>query len=259
MDRYAAMANNPVNLIDPSGHCTVSGHVFDDGSSQCQWASDAKPVRLTHARDKDIVNGKTTYRRNGGAEMYQLYIDYKGSCGWWNNDCASEFGIKEFIGMYLLFESNANSDIANVLATTLAQNLYVGGFNPANCPGGGVCENAALNFIAANIDGNSALFAGPTNKSNQNFDIDHPRIDEPASKISSWGTAALAATSVVSRDRNVGPSSWGNYNGWASALGNIQPGLSSQTVYYYAGNAIYYSVNQYNYWSSLDTDMTMAP
>jgi hypothetical protein len=174
--------------------------VFDDGTSQCQWASDAKPVPLTHAGDKDIVNGQKYYRRNGGAEMYQLYLDYKVSCGWWNKDCTSEFRINEFIGMYLLFESNAKSDISNVLATTLAQNLYVGGFNPANCPGGGVCENAALNFIAANIDGNSALLAGPDNKSNQNFDIDHPRIEDPAGKISSLGTAALATTSVVSWD-----------------------------------------------------------
>jgi hypothetical protein len=65
-------------------------------------------------------------------------------------------------------------------------------------------------------------------------------------------------------DRNDGPSSWGNYDGWASALRDAGislssiNGTSSQTVYYYVGNAIYYSMNQRSFWESLNTDMTMA-
>ncbi len=261
LDRYAYVNNNPIRYTDPSGHKCAPEDECDTPHG------DKSNVPLTHTGDMVIVNGKVTYRRMGGAELYQLYLEYKNACGqrdyWW---CTNGFGLKEFIGMYWLFESNANSDIAKILATVAAQNLYVGGYNPASCSGD-ACENAALNFIAANIDGSSGLLAGPDNKSVQNYAIFNPGLgdkDAIRKMVSDLGTIATSSNSVASWVRNDGPASWGNYDGWAAALrtagieeGSVN-GTSSLTVYYYVGDFIVYSINQYAYWESLNTDMTMS-
>jgi hypothetical protein len=38
----------------------------------------------------------------------------------------------------------------------------------------------------------------------------------------------------------------------------IQFGTDRNTVYHLTGNAVYLSVNQYNYWDALGVDMTLA-
>ena len=39
LNRYSYVLNNPLKYIDPSGHCSVSGHWIPDSDPACQWAS----------------------------------------------------------------------------------------------------------------------------------------------------------------------------------------------------------------------------
>ena len=213
---------------------------------------------LTHAGDQAVTeDGKLFTRRTGGAEIHDIYIGFRDSCGWWNDNCSSSFGLEEFIGMYFLWESNSNLTIANILTTVTAQNLFVGGFNPPTCNVGGKCFNAVFNFIAANIDGRSALLAGAQNETNQLYDKYTSKLGSAAdirNTMSTLGRNALNPSSVITSDRFNGPSSWGNDTPWKKTLtANEVPessinGLSEDTAYYYFQDAIFYSVNQYNYW-----------
>jgi hypothetical protein len=225
------------------------------------------PVALTHAGEQAVTeDGKVFTRIRGGAEIRDLYISYRDNCGWWNNDCTTTFGVEEFIGMYILFESNSNTNLANILVTIFAQNLYVGGNNPAACSVGGVCANGAFNFIAANIDGSSGLLKGPLNDSIKIYDRNTPKLGSAAdirNLISRFGRSALNSNSVVLWDRKNGPSKWGNIQGADDIRKNltqnkIQFGTDSNTVYHLTGNAVYLSVNQYNYWDALGVNMTLA-
>jgi RHS repeat-associated protein len=38
LDRYAYTNNSPVNYIDPTGHCSLSGHWIPDEDAACQWS-----------------------------------------------------------------------------------------------------------------------------------------------------------------------------------------------------------------------------
>jgi RHS repeat-associated protein len=99
LDRYAAMANNPVRFSDPSGHCVVSGQVFDSGSSVCQnthngqdkgsngvtladfgitisgsWSSNHSSAVLLAA----IAIGNKFAQTNGGTTVSAFRADYSG-------------------------------------------------------------------------------------------------------------------------------------------------------------------------------------
>lgn len=227
-DRYAYVANNPLLYVDPSGHTLCNLSQADDGPAQyaaCYGTGSggSDPVSLTHAGDQATTEyGETFTRERGGADISSLFIDYQTHDGWWNNNRTTQFGIEEFIGMYLLFESNSDLTIADVLATITAQNLYLGGFNPPTCNVGGQCFNAVFNFIAANIDGGSGLLAGSQNPSVKLYDKNAPSDLGGAAGIrntmSTLGQNALSPSSVITWDRNSGPSSWGNNRSWAKAL-----------------------------------------
>ncbi|NUQ84039.1 MAG: hypothetical protein HUU11_04930, partial [Anaerolineales bacterium] len=203
-----------------------------------------------------------TSRRHGGDEIKSIFESFRDACGWWNNNCTSEFTIEQFLGMYLLFESNIDAPraqidtLSEVLATISAQNLYVGGFNPAYCSVGGQCANAVFNFIAANIDGSSGLWGGPNAAASYAQKTGVPKYGSETAlrdKIASVGQMALDPSTVISWDRNKGPSSWGNDQSWADALIVEEiwegfNGLSPNSIYYYYRDAIYFSVDQWLYW-----------
>jgi RHS repeat-associated protein len=46
LNRFAYTLNNPLKYIDPSGHCSVDGHVMADGSAACSWV-DGHPDQIT--------------------------------------------------------------------------------------------------------------------------------------------------------------------------------------------------------------------
>ncbi len=80
-------------------------------------------------------------------------------------------------------------------------------------------------------------------------------------RISSLGYKGLNHGLVRQWTQNTGPSNWGDYTNWGDHLSNPLygynipqynvNGVDSQTVYYYFGIGIYYSVDQYNYWTHL--------
>jgi hypothetical protein len=203
----------------------------------------------------------------GGAEVYSLFIQYRDTCGWWNNDCTTEFGIDEFLGLWILFEANGNPEIASVISTIIAQNLYVGGYNPPPCQNQQTCFNAVFNFIGAYSGGRGGLFAGPTSRRAREFVLNRPQLGnngDARSMMSSLGSQARNPNSVVLWDRYYGPSNWGNVSDWGKRLrrGEISEGTingyASSTVYFYINNAIYFSKAQYEYWEALGVDMTLA-
>jgi len=247
LDRYAYVTNNPIRYTDPSGH-------------RCQPANECERVNvsgLTHAGDKaQTEDGQEFKRRIGGAEVYKLFLQYRDTCGWWNSGCAINFGLEEFLGLWIYFESNRDSQIAGVLSTIIAQNLYVGGNNPAVCSPKD-CFAGVFNFIASYSNGRGGLFGGPSYAANETGTL------SSSSNLSGWGKKALDMFSIVSPVRDLGPSNWGNRGGWGDALKDAHipsyfvNGLAVDTVYFYTNNAIYYSISQQEYWKNLGVDMKM--
>jgi len=255
-NRYTYVINNPIIYVDPSGHdiqCSANGDCYETCDYNC-----APP--LTHKDDP--IPGRDETRRHGGDEIKLLFEKLRDKCGWWNDNCASEFTVEQFMGLYIMYENNTDMKkeqiviLENILATITAQNLYVGGFNPAYCRVGGQCDNAVFNFIAHLIDGGSGLWEGLDAANAYAQDTGVPKFGseiELRDLMSSLGQKALDPSSVITWDQRKGPSSWGNDQSWASALidKEIWEGfnsLSPDSIYYYLDDAIYFSVDQYNYW-----------
>jgi hypothetical protein len=110
-----------------------------------------------------------------GADIETLFHEYQSSSGWWNDYGNITFTIEDFLGLYLMLESSYNESIMKILSTVFAQVLYNGGWNPPYCASN-ICRNGVFNFIAANIDGRSALLAGPNSQSVGMIPRHHPRL-----------------------------------------------------------------------------------
>jgi hypothetical protein len=262
-----------MNLVDPSGHTPVPhpvpGCTRYDADGFCVqggvgngWDTE---VPLTQAGEDDGHGHKRGY---GGDQVKAWYDEYNKTPGWWNNYAKGTLTLEAFIGLWALMESGGNLTIACVIATIIAQNLYVGGFNPRACNTLS-CVNGAFNFMAAQSQGTGGLFSGPeANKLyakgllGPNGKLKMYKDEaEVANLIFNLGSKALDIGSVISLDKNKGPASWGNTKYWdddlryAGVHEGVINGTAKDTVYYYLGNAVYYSVAQYKYWK-LTTDMT---
>jgi RHS repeat-associated protein len=222
---------------------------------------------LTHKGDPIPGSDKTV--AFGGAAAYDIYLEYKKVHGWWNDYGNADFGLAEFLGMWALFESAGNLDTAKVIATIIAQNLYNGGNNPAACPTG-KCFNGAFNFMAAYSGGTTGMLNGGTAYSAAN-EGSYPKAfgdgENKRSLISMLGQMALSRSSLdPAWTQRTGPSNWGNvtksYPGWKEAVreaANTQKdpsirefhinGTAANTIYYYYGDAFYYSIAQRDFWN----------
>ncbi len=269
--------NNPIRFIDPSGHCIYSdGSVYRAGypygtGGMCPDPSLEDPIPLTHTGEQAVTeDGKAFSRAMGGAEVYAIYRQFQTTCGWWNDYCNTTFEIREFVGMWAMFESNGNAEVAGVIATIIAQNLYIGGNNPPACPGGS-CFNGIFNFMGAYSKGVGRVFKGPNNKSVQQGCTDYPSVwHGPVAlrtTLFNLGDKALSRSSLdPTWDRWTGPSNWGNVKGghgsWLEAVREAAKtqtdppireyhinGTAKDTIYYYFNNAFYYSRAQKHYWT----------
>jgi hypothetical protein len=256
-DRYAYVRNNSLKYTDPSGHnlnCGQQGsHASPEDCADADPDGDGKVTLPTPEPDVDLTQD--------GQEIYGLYEQWRDTPGWWNNNMAGNLTLAQFLGLWILFESTVSDPemhlaLANMLATVIAQNLYVGGWNPAVCIAGGTCINAVFNFIGANRDGSSGLLSGPRNQGNQLWYKNHENLGSPGvirGLMSSLGTAALDPASLITKNRWAGPSIWGNYNGAEDIYSTLQTNripfsLEEDSAYYIYGDFIVLSVNQFNYW-----------
>ena len=96
-----------------------------------------------------------------------------------------------------------------------------------------------MNFIAANIDGSSALISGPGSESNRNYPADHKMNNEDArAKIHSLGYSAINPLYVVQNQYGE-PAAWGNNENDRNKFraNNVKEGkvngTAHNTVYYY--------------------------
>ncbi len=260
-DRYSYVQNNPVAYVDPSGH---KGCVDFDKNGQCVEDPDWRtfhevPLTGTGATFK-------TTDKKGGQGVEELFHQYQSTCGWWNNNCdpSTKFGINEFLGLWILFESNYNENVVDLIAIVIAQNLFVGGWNPATC-NNTPCYNGVFNFIAAYSQGVGGIFAGPDNLTNQLIPINSPQFGGEVNlrmSLSKWGSKARNSNLVVLWDQLKGPSNWGNIEG-GHAL-NIDPskfGTNDNTVFYNIGSFVVFSRNQYDNLvaSGVDVTLTLDP
>jgi len=190
-----------------------------------------------------------------GEAMYRLYVDYKEKSGWWNAD--GDFTLEDFVGLWIYFESRSSSRETweaqgKLIASAIAQNLYVGGWNEAS--GGSL--NAVLNFLGSWKDGKSGLGAGPGSESIQ-MEALYSRLDDAQGFMKELGQAALHPK-TLNYDRDKGPSIWGNIKGAEDI--DVSPknfGPARDSVYYKNGSFVIFSIEQYNYWS-LTVDMSLT-
>jgi hypothetical protein len=241
LDRYAYVNNNALRYTDPTGHY-CEGIQQGDAYNACMAAHYGTP--------------KAPELTEKGKFMQQLYDDYRKVSGWWNAD--GDFTLEDFVGLWILFEGSGASIIetwieqANLISTAVAQNLFVGGWNPAR----GVSINAVFNFMGSWRDGESGLGKGPD--ANRWYARDSGLADTQAF-MKSLGKAALHPTNL-NWDKNAAPSDWGNITG-AKTLAEkygIENGMGSSSkndVYYRNGHFIIRSINQTNHWISLKVDM----
>lgn len=261
-NRYSYVTNRPLMYSDPTGHkCNP-----DDGC-ETPHGDIIDPVSLTKKGDKrKTEDGKEFTVGYGGLDAYNMYLQYQQTDGWWNDYGNAHFGLAEFIGMWALFESAGDPKIAKVIATIIAQNLYNGGNNSAACSTG-KCFNGALNFMASYSLGTTGMLNGGPAYS-ASFEDSYPKAfgDAAAKRVllSDLGRIAPSRNSLDPEwTRETGPSNWGNVRdgvgSWVEAVrtSNIPEGnvnddpIAANSIYYYNGNALFYSVAQKNWWTQV--------
>jgi RHS repeat-associated protein len=249
LDRYQYAYSNPIKYTDPSGHsvCDEDGYCYE-GSK--------------------LVKRPTVELTEAGRIKRELYERYLAADGWWKSSTGS-FTLEAFLGMWILFESRSSSvetwlNQANEIATAIAQNLFVGGWNRST----GLSINAVLNFMGSWVDGGSALRKGPDNESVKKEYLNNPGPSTESGKtpyelIHSLGKHATDINSVAKWDRKNGPSIWGNINGAGQIAKNIQDartpyGPIEKSAYYINSSFVILSVKQYKHWLSLNVDMSLT-
>jgi len=253
-NRYSYVSNNPIKLVDPSGHRCVGDQ------DECKVWEEPIDIPLTHKGDP--IPGSKKKVAYGGAAVYDVFLEYQNTCGWWNDDCNADFGLPEFLGMWAMFESAGNLETAKVIAIIIAQNLYNGGNNPAACPTG-ECFNGAFNFMAAYSGGTTGMLEGGIAYSAA-FKDSYPMAfgdgENKRSLISMLGQIALCRSCLPKEwtQKSV-PSNWGNvtdrYPGWLQKVrqSNIPEyainGTDQHTIYYYYDDAFFYSRDQLDFWN----------
>jgi RHS repeat-associated protein len=88
-DRYAYVNNNPVRFADPTGHLLCSEVPWEEN---CDPYADAQIISL--ARRGGLTDD--------GEHMLQLFLNYRNTSGWWNED--GNFALDEFLGLTLYYE-----------------------------------------------------------------------------------------------------------------------------------------------------------
>jgi hypothetical protein len=238
--------------VDPSGNfCVNVGSqqiCSDDPDSDGQWYP-----YPDHTQDPIILT-------QAGENVSLLFQEWVDTPGWWNNYGASTFTTADFLGIWLLGESSYYEKHLSIQSIVYAQMLYIGGFNSAYCISGATCVNGVFNFIAANIDGNSALKQGPNNLSNQFMPQNNSKDPRDLRRIvRSYGSKALDPRSVVTNKQLDGPAVWGNVNGWKriKQLNEAnQFSTAKAGVWFQNDQFTVFTVNQWNYWFDLKVDMT---
>jgi RHS repeat-associated protein len=266
LDRYAYVFNNPLNLVDPSGHNPECG---PDGV----WCDDDP------GNDNDYPSMPGSYQPDvsltrGGRVVYNLYKEYRNTPGWWNGYGEAAFGLIEFLGLFAYIEAGWNSgEIGELVAAMIAQNLFVGGNNPAACTTT-QCVNGVFNFIGAYTDasdgvGGDGLFTKSDGTGGPNYvegQVGRYYAEEYREKISRLGKIAINPNSIFSIDRFNAPSNWGNIKGAQDIKAAIVKAgtpypysMLKESMYYINGSFVAGSFNQFTHWRSVPgIDWTFA-
>ena len=69
LNRYSYVNNSPIGNSDPTGHCMVSGHEFDSGSSVCQWTHNG-----LDSGDSGSVSGQPDAIKKHNTNNHSAYV-----------------------------------------------------------------------------------------------------------------------------------------------------------------------------------------
>ena len=89
---------------------------------------------------------------DGGAQMWQLYLLYRNTAGWWNDNSTGVLSFEDWFGLMIMYEIYNETVATGAYIEAVARQLYMVG-NPGDqfptyCPNN-ICINGALNFLYA--------------------------------------------------------------------------------------------------------------
>jgi hypothetical protein len=252
-DRYAYANNNTLKYTDPSGHkiCDADGYcgthfnsVENHGYCLVGGPLDLKPC----ARDDSELSW-------GGERIYKVFLLFKNTHGWWNAD--GDFTLAEFVGLWILTEAGwgtpnfPDAIVASLIAQVVAQNLYVGGNNPAYCKSES-CWNGVFNYMWKQSQGGDSLLRITKDTISAYMGPSSLAATNPEALMAAalrYGNAALHPTTLIWDGGNDVPINWGNNRDRTDDLAqkHVDPCVlhgPNDPVYFYCSNFYLYSANQ---------------
>ncbi len=219
----------------------------------------------------------------GGNEVMTLYNKMKGyPDGWWQkhpNQPIYKFTFEVFIGLMIVHEGAGMDINENLTAELTAQQLYIGGWNPAYCSMGQCSQNAAANQWGAQSQSVGLILDAYVRgtKDISEFSSYHGDQNKEIEIALEMGNKALHPSSL-NLDKDNALSVYGNDAAWVIKINreaenpeskymkryayHVYPDGDPRSIYYFTGvndgAAVYASTNQQNCWKK-ELDCYEAP
>jgi len=180
LNRYAYVRNNPITLIDPSGHYSVRDtyrrylpNIEDTYKSQLSFlTTDETQVQDQLFTTADIglqmATSDTVPLTPWGENMQNLYQAYQDTPGWWNNNTAGEFTELQFAELILAYEFTGLEPLAEYndprfrsdLAETATHWYYSKCAYESGSSCSGITPNAIFNWVGGGMEIAQRLWRG---------------------------------------------------------------------------------------------------
>ncbi len=231
LNRLMFVLGNPLKYTDPSGHMVLCDENCENNGGSLRKLGKLVPPRprTNAAQSSPIDPIPLQIYDYSGEQMYELYLAYQRTPGWWNDNSQTLLWLEEFLGYIILRETWNALGAEALMIEVVARHLWADASGDAKghkpfCVLGTLCINGVFNFLAQYSQTAHELFDeyrvnGRKISSDDSINGLRPNPNRPAFRSSAFdvGYQVLHPKAEWTIYNNNLPYHWGNFFNLAPA------------------------------------------